>query len=74
MTRIFTDSVASALHYILSAFIRVYLRLIFVSLSDRTRQIKFELSLIFIKMVLRLTARFLNYPNRSAGTNLISDT
>jgi len=53
--RIFTDlcasvsSVASVLYRIPSAFICVHLRLIFVSLSDRTRKIQFILSHIIIK-------------------------
>jgi hypothetical protein len=53
--RIFTDlrasvsSVASIFYRIPSAFICVHLRLIFVSLSDRTRKIQFKLSHIIIK-------------------------
>jgi hypothetical protein len=49
MTQIFTDRRASAssaqsvFHRIPSAFICVHLRLIFVSLSDRTRKIQFKL-------------------------------
>ena len=49
IARIFTDrcasasSVASILYRIPSAFICVHLRLIFVSLSDRTRKIQFKL-------------------------------
>jgi len=45
IARIFTDMCASeqsAFHFIPSAFICVHLRLIFVSLSDRTRKIQFE--------------------------------
>jgi len=38
------SSVVSVLYRIPSAFIRVHLRLIFVSLSDRTRKIQFKLS------------------------------
>jgi hypothetical protein len=50
IARIFTDlrasasSVASIFYRIPSAFICVHLRLIFVSLSDRTRKIQFKLS------------------------------
>jgi len=39
----YASSAQSAFHRRSSAFIRVHLRLIFVSLCDRTRKIKFEL-------------------------------
>jgi hypothetical protein len=53
MTRFFTDILdqfASAFHRRLSAFICVHLRLIYVSLSDRTRKIQFELFTIMKKL------------------------
>ncbi|MCG2734981.1 MAG: hypothetical protein L6282_01175 [Candidatus Methanoperedenaceae archaeon] len=49
IARIFTDpfvsasSVQSVSHYVLSAFICVHLRLIFVSLSDRIQEIQLKL-------------------------------
>jgi len=45
MTRIFTDTIATAFYYTL--FTCVHLRLVFVSLSDRTRKIQFKLLLLF---------------------------
>jgi hypothetical protein len=89
IAQIFTDpcasasSAQSAFHRIPSAFICVYLRLIFVSLSDRTRNIQFKLFPIFsdngfVPCCQSTTAlifasfalRILHHPKKSTHTNL----